>query len=234
MLAFFVLTWEGKRETRYSLAVFFALLATLTRLSALFFALPVIVYSLLVSGTKTRLIIIGLCVVISTVLLLMILQNPESAYWGLLGNHMSEWGDMSIGERVSVVIKTRIPKLVERYLNYFLLWCGIMMLGLKRIYTYLKTNLGICVVIIGLLLFVLPNLASGFMLTEYFVPFLYLLIPIVGILFAKVDSDHPRHLAILLRLMLGGAVISGLIWHSTSFIDLSGDRLPIEEIREAA
>jgi hypothetical protein len=34
--------------------------------------------------------------------------------------------------------------------------------------------------------------------------------------------------------MYGAVIVSGLIWHSTSYIDLSGGRLPIEEIREAA
>jgi hypothetical protein len=115
-----------------------------------------------------------------------------------------------------------------------LLWCGLLALGFKRIVTYLKTNTGIRVFLISLLLFIIPNLTSGFMLTEYFVPFHFLLLPIAGILFDKIDSDQPRYKAVLLRLLFGAVIVSGLIWHSTSFVDLSGDRLPIEEIREAA
>ena len=104
----------------------------------------------------------------------------------------------------------------------------------KRIVTYFKTNVDTRVVVIGLLLFVIPNLTSGFMLTEYFVPFVFLFILIAGVLFSKFDYPWPRYKAILLRILFGAVIFSGLIWHSTSYIDLSGDRLPVEEIREAA
>lgn len=233
-LAFFMLSREGSKEVKYVLATVFILLATLVRLSALFVAIPIIIFSFVISKSKTRLIITALCAVAAVGLILLVIPNWEAAYWGLLGNHVSEWGDMTIGERASIIITTRIPKLVDRYLNYFLLWCGLLALGFKRIVTYLKTKAGTCVVIIGLLLFIIPNLISGFMLTEYFVPFIFLLFPIAGILFEKIDFGQSRYKAVLLRLLFGAVIVSGLIWHSTSFVDLSGDRLPIEEVREAA
>jgi hypothetical protein len=234
LLAFFILTRDEESEIKYSLAVLFVLLATLTRLSALFFAIPIIVFSFVVSKAKTRWIIIALCTAAAVGFLLLIGPNLEAAYWGLLGNHLSEWGNLSIDERISVIIKIRIPKLVDRYLNYFLLWCGLLVIGLKRIVFFLKTHAEVRIVIIGLLLFLIPNLTSGFMLSEYFVPFLFMLIPIAGIIFEKIDIDRPHYKAVLLRLLFGAIMISGLIWHSTQYLDLSGDRLPIEEVREAA
>jgi 4-amino-4-deoxy-L-arabinose transferase-like glycosyltransferase len=234
VLVVFMLAREGNKGVKYILATVFVLLAALTRLSALFFAIPIIIFSFTVSETRTRLIITALCAMAMACLLLLIVPNWEAAYWGLLGNHVLEWGSMTVGERVSVIISARIPKLVNRYLNYFLLWCGLLAIGFRRIVTYLKTNADIRVVVIGLLLFMVPNLTSGFMLTEYFVPLLFLLILIGGVLFDKFDSNRPRYKAIILRLMYGAVIISGLIWHSTSYIDLSGGRLPIEEIREAA
>lgn len=234
LMAFFILTREGKKETNYSLAVLFVLLATLTRLSALFFAIPIIVFSFVVSKPKTRWIITALCATAVIGLILLIAPNLEAAYWGLLGNHISVWGNLTFGERVSVIIKVRIPKLVDRYLNYFLLWCGLLVIGMKRIVNFLKTHADVRVVIMGLLLFLIPNLTSGFMLSEYFVPFLFMLFPIAGILFEKIDNDRPPYKAVLYRLFFGSIMISGLIWHSTQYIDLSGDRLPIEEIKEAA
>jgi hypothetical protein len=234
VLAVFMLTREGHKGVKYILATVFVLLATLTRLSALFFAIPIIIFSFVVSETRTRLIITALCTVTMVGFLLFVIPSWPSAYWGLLGNHVLEWGSMTIGERVSIIISTRIPKLVNRYLNYFLLWCGLIAMEFKRIIFYLKTKVETRMVVIGLLLFVIPNLTSGFMLTEYFVPLIFMFILIAGVLFDKIDSPRPRYKAILLRLMYGAVIVSGLIWHSTSYIDLSGGRLPIEEIREAA
>jgi hypothetical protein len=234
MLVFYILTREGKSRARYALAVLFALLATLTRLSALFFAIPVIIYTLLESDTKTRLIITGLCLATSTILMGIVLPNPESAYWGLLGNHMAEWGNMTVGERLLLIIQTRIPKLAGRYVNYLLFWCGLLVMGFKRIVTTLRNSPGIRVVIFGLFLFVIPNLTSGFMLTEYFIPFLFLLIPIAGIIFGKMVSNPPGYQTTLLHMLIAGVAISGLFWRSTTHMDISGEKLPVEEIIDAA
>jgi hypothetical protein len=131
-----------------------------------------------------------------------------------------------------VIIKTRVPKLVNRYLNYFLLWCGLLIIGFKRILTYLKGHADVLAIIFGLLLFVIPNMASGFMFSEYFVPFLFVLIPIAGIFYEKIVTECSSGKMVFLRLIFIATLVSGLIWKSYSFVDLSGGRLPIEEIRK--
>jgi 4-amino-4-deoxy-L-arabinose transferase-like glycosyltransferase len=232
MLAFFMLSINGRKEIKYILATIFVLLATLTRLSALFFAIPLIIYSFVVSNGKSKIIITAACLAAVAWVIQLAAPNMEAAYWGLLGNHLSQWESATIIEKVSIIVKNRTPKLLRRFPNYFLLWAGILLLGYKRILTYLKNNATVLVTVIGLLMFVVPNLTSGFMFPEYFVPFIFMLYPIAGIFIEKTILDRERYKTVILLVIVSATIIFGLTWRSASFIDLSGGQLPIEEIKK--
>lgn len=232
ILAFFTLSSNLKLERKLILSTIFVLLATLSRLSALFFALPFIAYAFIASSSKNKLIIVALCFTASLWILILALQNIDAAIWGLITHHTSQWGKSSATERLMQIVNLRIPALLTTFFPYVLLWFTILFIGFRQF--NIKYNFSILVTTIGLLLFVIPNLISGGFYTEYFVPFIFVSIPITSIAFIKVFHRKGKFFKIIMMVALLSAMALGLIRGGYFFIDLSGGHAPVEEIREVS
>ena len=221
ILAFFMLSSRLQQDFRVLLATIFVLLATLTRLSAVFFAIPFIIYAFLVSNTKTRLILITFGFAASFWILILALHNVDAVTWGLVTHHTSQWGNTSFKDRVVQIFDCRIPSLLRTFSLYVLLWITILSMGFR----YFKNNIGsysaIPITTLGLLLFSIPNLLSGGFCPEYFVPFIFVSFPIIAIAHTKILDHRGNYSKAFMNVVLLSSMVLGFIHGGLSFIDIS-------------
>lgn len=234
MLAFFILTSNLNLDWKLILSTVFVLLATLTRLSALFFAIPFIAYAFCFSSHKVKLLLITLCLLPLLWISVSALQNFDATIWGLVTHHTSQWGRLSLIERLAEVINFRIPSLLISFSLYFFLWLTVLLVEFRLIKTNIKYYCSILITTIGLLLFSIPNLISGGFYTEYFVPFVFVSFPITSIAFVKIFYRKGKFTKIFMEVVLCSAMILGLIRGGYYYIDVSGGRTPIDEIKKAS
>lgn len=234
MSAFFVLSAKPQYALKFMFAVIFVLLASFTRLSAVFFAIPVIVYAFISSSSRGKLMISAACLFVLACFLSFVLHNADSALWGLILHHSMQWGNLTIMEQVSQILSFRIPALIIVFLFYIILWGTLTFTSLKQAKNSNKPFFTLLTVKIGLLLFAIPNLISGGFYTEYFVPFVFVSFPITGIAYAKTYPNQGKYLKAFINLALIFAMVLGFIRGGDTFIDTSGGSSPIEEIRKVA
>ncbi len=234
VLAWFVLHLRLSRGWRLSLMTLCVLLATLTRLSALMFAVPFIAYALWTASRRERWLLIALCLSACLWLGWLGLPNVEALQWGLLTHHTAQWGDRSVLERVVAMLTVRAPLLFAVFPAYILLWGVLLCLGYRQIRISFCRQPTLLVTLIGLLLFALPNLASGGFYGEYFAPFFFIAFPLTGIAYAQVLLQRGRYAKIVLKAALLATCVLGLARGGFDFIDTSGGTAPVEEIKTIA
>jgi hypothetical protein len=233
-LAFFVLSSDSKREWNFALAGAFAWLAVLTRLSAAFFALPVLLYAFFASGIRGKGAILALSLAAVSWMAVLTFPDPGAAAWGLVAYHTSQWGNATAAGRVAQIFLFRIPELLSAYPAYFLLYGALVLVGARRANSSPARPWGMIALLSGLCLFVLPNLASGGFGAEYFVPLIFLSFPIAGIACSKLSDAAGRIPRIALQTALLSALALGLLRGGYPFLEFSGGRTPVGKIREAA
>ncbi len=234
LLAFYALSSNSKRELKFILASVFALLATLTRLSALFFAMPVLLYAFLVSGIRSRVTILALCLAAFSWVAVLAFPNPDAAVWGLVTYHTSQWGGASVAERVLRILFFRIPELWAAYPAYFIVYGVLAGLGFRAMASRKKRPWVVMVVIAGSCLFAVPNLTTGGFGTEYFVPLIFLSFPIAGIAISKLLDFMGRIPRMAVTTALISALALGMIRGGYPFLAISDGHPPVEKIRDVA
>jgi hypothetical protein len=234
VLTLFALSMDSKRDRNRVLAAAFALLAVLTRLSALFFALPVLGYAFLVSGARSKMLILAFCIAALLGVAVPALADPDAAAWGLVTYHMAQWGTASPAARAMQILFFRIPELLAAYPAYFLLFGGIAVIGFRRILTLLRRSGADAAVLAGWILFAVPNLISGGFGAEYFVPFLFLAFPLAGIAVSKIVRGGRGAGRIVLQTALFSALALGILRGGYPFLENFDGRPPVERIRSVA
>jgi hypothetical protein len=229
MLAFFVLTTSFRKDIKLVLSIIFVLLAVLTRLSAAFFAIPFLFYALIVSNTKIRVIILGLCFLAVGWILILAWPNLGDAKWALITHHTSQWGHLSIVERASRIVSVRIPRLWAAFYPYFILWAVLLFLGFSQIRHYIKRYLAVSIALAGTCLFAIPNLLSGAFYTDYLAPFVFVLFPISAIAYTKLFPRQGKFPQIMMTMALFFPLVFGLM-DGKNYIDTSGAVAPVEKI----
>jgi hypothetical protein len=179
-------------------------------------------------------IITALCLAAISWILYIALPNLDAAIWGLTSYHYSQWGDISIIDRILRVLEITVPTLLKQFPCYFLLWATLLFLGFGRIRNYLGRHSAVLITITGLLLFTIPNLLTGGYLVEYFVPLIFTSFPIVGIAYEKLIYRNGRLSIIVLTLVFIAAIVMGFMRSRFTLYDLSGGQAPIEEIRQVS
>ncbi|NIP27262.1 MAG: hypothetical protein GWO38_26485, partial [Phycisphaerae bacterium] len=99
--------------------------------------------------------------------------------------HSAQWLDPTLEAQIWQVIRYRIHPLFIVYPGYLFLIIAMLLVGARRVKTYLVKKQALVVVMVGLLLFLIPNLLNGIYFTEYFVPLFLSLCPIIGLLFVE-------------------------------------------------
>jgi hypothetical protein len=234
LLAFFALSSDSKRDLKYILAVAFALLATLTRLSALFFALPVILYAFIASGIRSRVVILALSLAAFSWVAVLAFPNTDAAVWGLVTYHTSQWGSVSATERVLWILFFRIPELLAAYPAYFIVYGTLAILGYRYRASRQKSPPAVAVILAGLCFFAIPNLTTGGFGTEYFVPLIFLSFPLAGIAFSKLLDILGRIPRLAAATTVLSALALGMIRGGYPFLEISGGHPPVEKVRDVA
>ncbi len=226
-LTFFVLSSSYQQNTKFILSTLFVLLAVLVRLSVIFFAIPLIGYFFAVSHARVRVFIITICVVTAFILLAFLLPNVAAAHWGLIVHHVAQWEGATLFERITRIFTARILNLWILFPQYFLFWVAIL-LDFKRIKTGIKKYPVILLIAAALGLFVIPNLVSGGFHVQYFVPLIFVSLPIAAIAYTKTASGRGLFSRTFLKAMLLCVILLGLLHGGYYHLDMSGT-LPVEE-----
>lgn len=229
-LTFFVLSSNHPQNTRFILSTATVLLAVLVRLSVIFFAIPLITYFMITSRARVRVFILTICAVATFILLAFMLPNVAAAYWGLIDHHVLQWRGDTFFERIIHIFTTRIPNLWILFPQYVLFWVAIL-LDFKRIKTHIKKYPVILVITVALLSFAIPNLVSGGFHLEYFVPLIFVSLPIAAIAYTKTISGRGLFSQAFLKAMSLCVILLGLLHDGYYFLDMSA-MLPVEEGRQ--
>jgi hypothetical protein len=232
--ALYALSFERKRDLHLILAAAAAWLAVLTRLSAAFFALPVLLYAFFASGMRGKAAILAVSLAAASWMAALTLPDPQAAAWGLVGYHASQWGVDSFAGRVAQIFLVRIPELLGAYPAYFLLFVVLALIGFRCARPLHGPGWDMVAVLAGWCLFVLPNLASGGFGAEYFVPWIFLSFPMAGIAFAKFSEQAGRFPWMALQTALLSALALGFLRGGYPFLEYSGGQTPVAKIRAAA
>lgn len=234
VLALFAIVSRSDQQRRLVASTTFVLLATLTRLSALFFAIPIIGYTFIKAKKRTKFVIIALCLLAFSWILLLAHLNIEGAKWNLLIHHTDQWDNLSYAEQIAEIVSYRLPTLFIVFPSYFLLLFIVVLVGYKQIWSYLCRNLVFVAAIAAFLFFMLPHLATGGFHTEYFVPFLFGLFPLTGIIYVEVYRQQNRYSTLILQVILLSTLVLGLLRGGLFYWDISDGQLPVQKIKEIA
>lgn len=243
-LTFFVLSSNISDTWKYPLAVVMSFCAAMVRLSALIFFITILFYSLAITFRRRiiffRLVVI--CLAIASGVSLFLYANTETAKWNLVTYHISQWGDIGTADRISKILFFKIPDFIKYFSYYTPLLAAIVVPMIsnahirKKIRPYFRENLHIPVVVLGLSLFSISHLGTGDWQLEYFVPAIISFLPILAISFEKISSNLEKNNSntIILWCAVVIALLVSPIRHNYFHIDLSGNQLPLEEIRDVS
>lgn len=238
------LTAQTSNQWKYFVAAVCAILACLARLSALAFAVPILLYTIILAKRSVvRGAILLAAVFIFFVCLILFNTNTEAATWNLITYHLSQWGDLTRGEKINEVLQTRIPSWISRYWSFALpamLLITVALFSRRRKWTddwhLLSANMSLWVYGLSVALFAASHFVTGGWHIEYFVPAIVGFMPLLGIAACRLYDD-PSTPRLARRVMLWSlVVIPFIMWLSfdTSTLDLSGGQTPLEKVDEVA
>ena len=235
----YVLVAKIRDSVKFPLAVFFALCAAMVRLSAVFFALAIIVYVLTArSESKLRLITVPALVslVVGSWIVLFLTPDMEVVLFNLVAFHTNLWGDASALVKLKSILLDRIPSIARHWPLYLVLMflAGFLRLRHQRIIDDVRKNSGVVAVLVGLALFSSSHLFTGAWHLDYLIPAVIPLILIVGIFFTKLyDQQQQGSLArFLLQGLLLGFLLLVPVAHGMSHINRSGRQSPLAKIAD--
>jgi hypothetical protein len=231
LLALIVFSSKLHLDLKVILACLFVILASLIRLSALFFAIPFFLYVLFSASKGTKLIVAALVMLAAAWMIILILPNPESAMWSLVGHHTSQWGDTPENVFSLGLVLGRLNFLITEFIQYILLFSAALIISWGEIIEFLRKNVFSRLTVIGLSLFTLSHFASGGFRSHYFIPVIFVLFSFAGILIAVAFSKKVFFQRNILQALFVSALLLGLIRGGYAYFDFSGESLPVEEIK---
>jgi len=235
-LTLVALSARSHSDKKYSFAVFFALLATLVRLSAVTFTVLIVLFSLYKTKvTKHKLFIGFSCIITIVIILFMVQPNIQAAYWNLLGHHLGQWEDLSLWSRLREIISNRAPLFITYFFYYFLLGGIIILFSIphrRKVVSYFRRHVELLVIMFGLFMFMCTHFLTGGFYTEYFVPGVFTLLPIFGISFTKLSSQtkETRLARVTLRVVFIATLIFSFVL--LGYVEVSGEQPPLQEVKE--
>ena len=228
----FILSAAHNETVKYPLALIYAFAALLIRVTALFFVVPFVIYTLLTaqrSITRVLILIEG----IATGLLATFFLLPDwlAARWGLFDSHLRHWAAAGWSTQIQRVLAERLPDIVQSYGLLLVLLLAALYVRWRRAHSRLGAKqLPMVIYALGLGLFAGSHLGNGLWDTEYLVPAITGLLPLLGILLSEVyDWVEPA------ARMLGQGIFLAvlcllLLTESIQHVDFTGRQLPLAEI----
>jgi hypothetical protein len=244
-----VLSSEVREDARYPAAVLLAAAGAMVRLTAAGFALVVAVYCLARARGAARWLTAGVLAAMSIWLLLFGCRNAAAVEWNLLTYHLGQRGGLpapaaAIGTALSCLLV--VPWF---YLSHFVLALGMAAAvaldrGLRAAAAATVRAPGPAAVVgLGLALYIAIHICFAGCLPEYLVPAVLSLFPIAGMVLSRVlgqagaRTGRPTWSGPARALCwIGLAAVLALhpLRHAGGLVDLSGGKLPVEEVRELA
>lgn len=230
MLVFFTLSSEIDRNWKSFFVTIFVLLATLTRLSALFFAIPILLYAFMVANNKFRIMIVTFCILSILWMAFLSFPNLEATKWNLVGHHTGQWGNLSLYEKLIETLNTRLPVLLITFFTYLLFLITLLIIGYKQIIACIRENKPILIFLIALALFTLPHFVSGGFHFEYFVTVLLCIFPVSAIFSVEIYEQNQRFSRVLLTTILLSTFVLGFFRGGFLFVDMETWRRPVDQV----
>jgi len=233
----FVLSSDSRDEIKFPLALFFAFGAMLTRLTAVFFLVPFLIYGLIAARRLwIRALILLECAAASWVVGFFLLPDWPVARWNLLDSHLNHWAGMALSSQINDLLSARLPDIAQNFgllilllaLSVYYLW------RVKGLVNFHTNRSPILVSALGLSLFAAAHLANGLWVTEYLVPAATSFLPILAIVLSSIYGELENQSHILVQGTLVAALLLLPLTESTQHIDLSGRRLPLAELDQVA
>lgn len=237
IFAVFVQYSSLEKERKLILTSLFVVLASLTRLSAIFFAVPWLIYCYYNAKGRTKIIILSICSLAALWIFLLTIPNPDLVLWNLVEHHTDRWGEMTLTGKLLEIVKFRVPSVFLAFTGYLLLTLTILFAGYREIQAFLKKNISISVQLIAILFFVLPHFGTGGWYIEYFCTVLLVLFPILAILYVelleKITDSSLIIRASYKAILIAALAIGFWIGSFNSFtIELSGRVPPIQDLSD--
>ncbi len=231
----FLLSSDLEDIYKYPLAVVFAALAVLVRVTALFFVLPVALYVLLLASRRAKIYAMAAGAFIALIGALWLVRDWPAARWGLFSSHLTHWEDNPATNPLWDILTLRFRDIAQAFGPLLVLAAGTFYsLAANRPRNWLRRQSPLGVFGIGLALFALSHLANGQWETEYLVPAVTALIPLLGIglahLFGRLQGESRR--------FAQGALVALLVLipmaEGTQHLDIPGGQFPLQQVDAAA
>jgi hypothetical protein len=232
----FVLSSDMSDTWKYLLGLMYAYAAALVRVTALFFALSILVYVLIAASRRTRVMALLETAAAGLVAGFFVLPDWPVARWNLFSSHLSHWGSSPVFDRAKEVLTVRLPDIAQSYGPMLVLGAGALylVLGRKDMKSWPRDAAPLAVVAVGAVLFAGSHLANGIWQVEYLVPAAAVLVPVVAIVVSRLYGEARS----VSRAFIQGALIAAVLMlplgESTQHTDLTGGRAPLAEIDQVA
>lgn len=234
--ALFFLSSERGHNFRCLVALAFALVAALVRVTAVFFAAPVLIYILLAAPPKARVWALLETAAAGLLAVFFLSADWDAARWNLVTSHLSHWGNSPLVDRLKDIFTLRLPQAAQTFGPELVLAVAAVFFLLRFRGTRLwrRDPSPLFAFCAGIMLFAASNLVNGVWSTEYLVPAALGLIPVIAIAMSRLYLEMPVALHSFAYGALAAVVFLLPIGESTQHTDLTGGRLPLAEIDRVA
>lgn len=230
-----VLSSDLNVSWKYPVALLYVFAAALVRISAIFFVTPVLLYVLIVAPRKVRVLLVLESAAAGLLAGYFLLPSWSSARWALISSHMRHWGPTTLLERITVI-------LTERPVDILISFGPVVVLGIVALVLLLaerhrpwrRDPRPLVAVTLGLALFAASHLVNGIWATEYFVPAVTALLPILAIAVGRWNEGAKSTWRSLVQGALVAIALLLLLQEGTQHMDLASAQPPLAEIDRAA
>lgn len=205
----FVIFLEFDETRRVRRTLFLTSLGSLARLSFVGFQVPVL-FALVKRRDKESIrFAVTIFSVLSFLLAVLILQNTDGAYWGLIGHHSMQWGDAGASEKFLTIFFERLPSLFYAFPLYTIAFglIGLQLLRKPREGHVAQMSAALWLGLLGL---ACVNLISGGFYPEYYVPLVFSLIGLLSM--QQLDRTRWSN-AIAVVIVMAGSPLSLTRWN---------------------
>jgi hypothetical protein len=217
-----------RAPARYTLAATSALAATLIRLSALAFALPIVAVGLLRRDSRRPVAITAASLTAAAAI--PILSDPDAASFHILEHHMGKGGG-GIASRATTALTGHLPRLLA-FIGPVVVLALVVLWFLSRdadARRWLRRHGELGLFGIAVLSFLLVHVATGAWHDEYLIPALAASAPVFGVLLSILARKRSLLAVLALTTFIALTFPGGLV-----HVDRSGGRAPIEEMHDVS
>ncbi len=181
-----VLASDMSDSAKYPLALLYAYAAALVRISAIFFVAPVLLYALIVAPRKVRLLLILEGAAVGLLAGFFVLPSWASARWAIISAHVRHWGPTTTLERITVMLTERPVDIVVSFWPVVILCiAALAVLLAERRRPWRRDPKPLVAFTLGIALFAGSHLVNGIWVTEYLVPAVTALLPVLAIVLSR-------------------------------------------------